>query len=191
MNKYICFNKSDDYVYEIDNILCEGQNKILDFFEVKGSFEFKIYVYNTLNEMYKALEKKNIVTNNIAYYLEESNSFYFHVPLEFNKKLYKKNIFHEEVKAIDYLIYGEHPSWLIDGISMYLNNGDIKLALENINERNLSYITVNYMIEKYTKSLFVKLIGLQNFIDFVENNNVFDEAISYYQNIYNIKVKRK
>lgn len=199
MNKYICFNKNESYTYEVEKILINNKLEILDFFEVEDSevFDFNIYIYKTLNDLYKVLNKKGIITNNTAYYLRKENTFYFYEPFDYNKKLYKKNIINEEVKAIECLIYGNHPKWLVDGITMYLDKDiSIKKVLEDsyIDEElepYKSYIIVSYLIEKYQKSLFIRLILLQSFIDFVEEGNIFKEAIDYYRNIYKNKEKTK
>ena len=199
MNKYICFNKNEDYVYEIENILCDKKQKILDFFETSdnGTFDFKIYIYNNLNEMHEALRKKNIITNNIVYYLDKNNSIYLIEPDDCFKEKYKHKIFNEEIRGIEHLIYGKHPKWLSDGIVFYINNVDLKTIIENENineyeEPYSSYIVVSYLIEQYTKTLFIRLICLQSFIDLVEGSNILDKAIIYYKNIYKkTKIKEK
>lgn len=195
MNKYICFNKNNEYIYEIEDILLNNKKEILDFFEVKdnGTFDFNIYVYDKLNDMYKALKEKNITTYEITYYCVEKNTLYLYEPLDYNKKLYKKHIINEEINAIEHLIYGNHPKWLIDGITMYINNNiNIKQILEDELESNYSsYIIVSYLIERYTKSLFIRLIFLKNFIDNIENNNILERAQNYYTKKYNKKNKFK
>ena len=195
MNKYICFIKNNEYIYEIEDILLNNKKEILDFFEVKdnGTFDFNIYVYDKLNDMYKALKEKNITTYEITYYCAEKNTLYLYEPLDYNKKLYKKHIINEEINAIEHLIYGNHPKWLIDGITMYINNNiSIKQILEDELENNYSsYIIVSYLIERYTKSLFIRLIFLKNFIDNIENNNILERALDYYTQKYNKKNKFK
>ena len=197
MNKYIYSNRNDDYIYEIEDILQNGKKEILDFFDIKDnkSYEFNVYVFNTLDEMYEVLKKKNIITNELSYY--SNNSFYFFEPDEWYKETYKKNIFNEEIKCIENSLYDNHPKWLIEGIAMYMNNElDIETIINNktVNAYKRpysSYIIVNYLIEKYTKSLFIKLISLKQYICFIENNNILEEAINYYYEKYNKKIKIK
>lgn len=191
--KYICFNKNSDYAYEINKVLIDNLDKILDFFEVKynSTFELNIYVYENLDNMYKALNNKNIETDELSYHIK--NSLYFIEPNDNLKEEYKKTILIEEIKCIEHLVCGNHPEWLMGGISDYVS--DI-ISIKQVFENNLidhyySYIIVSYLIEYYTKSIFVRLIHLKQFIDYIENNNFLDEAINYYNKKYNIKASTK
>lgn len=193
MNKYICFNNNEEYISYIEEVLLDRKKEILDFFETtdNGTFNFNIYVYNTLQELHNALNNKNIVTNKISYQI--GNSLYFFESNDNFKEKYKQKIFNEEIRGIEHLIYGNHPKWLSDGIVMYINKVDLETIInnENINELEepySSYIIVSYLIEKYTKYLFIRLICIKQFIDCIEHNNVLEQAINYYKIKDKIKI---
>lgn len=197
MNKYICTNRTINYKDEIEYLLNKEKEKILNFFETKdnGTFNFNIYIYDTKEELHNELKKRGVITDELSYQINKDNSLNFFEPI--NKKEYEKNIFYEEIKGIEHLIYGIHPRWLSNGIMMYIDNKiDVKSIIENndINEFTepyKSYIIVNYLIEKYTKSMFIRLIGINDFIKEIENSNIITEAIKYYLIKYNIKFKIK
>ena len=199
MNKYICTNRNRYYKDEVEKELNIRKKEILNFFLVKdnGTFDFNIYIYDTVEELHIELRKKGIICNDISYQSNKDNSLYFVEPNDNMKEEYKNNIFYEEFKEIEHLIYGIHPKWLSDGLIMYADNQiDIKTIIESsdINEfiePYKSYIIVSYLIEKYSKYMFLKLIGINDFIKKVENSNIIVDAIKYYINKYKIKIKIK
>ena len=199
MNKYICTNRNRYYKDEVEKELNIRKKEILNFFLVKdnGTFNFNIYIYDTVEELHIELRKKGIICNDISYQSNKDNSLYFVEPNDNMKEEYKNNIFYEEFKEIEHLIYGIHPKWLSDGLIMYADNQiDIKTIIESsdINEfiePYKSYIIVSYLIEKYSKYMFLKLIGINDFIKKVENSNIIVDAIKYYINKYKIKIKIK
>ena len=199
MNKYICTNRNRYYKDEVEKELNIRKKEILNFFLVKdnGTFDFNIYIYDTVEELHSELRKKGIICNDISYQSNKDNSLYFVEPNDNMKEEYKNNIFYEEFKEIEHLIYGIHPKWLSDGLIMYIDNQiDIKTIIESsdINEfiePYKSYIIVSYLIEKYSKYMFLKLIGINDFIKKVENSNIIVDAIKYYINKYKIKIKIK
>lgn len=199
MNKYICTNRNRYYKDEVEKELNIRKKEILNFFLVKdnGTFDFNIYIYDTVEELHSELRKKGIICNDISYQSNKDNSLYFVEPNDNMKEEYKNNIFYEEFKEIEHLIYGIHPKWLSDGLIMYIDNQiDIKTIIESsdINEfiePYKSYIIVSYLIEKYSKYMFLKLIGINDFIKEIENSNIIVDAIKYYINKYKIKIKIK
>jgi hypothetical protein len=199
MNNYKCTDKTIPYKYEVEELLQKKKKEILNFFETKdnGTFNFNIYIYDNLNDLHNGLKKRGFISNELSCQINKDNSLNFIKPDDKLKKEYEKNIFYEEIRGIEHLIYGIHPKWLKDGIIMCIDNTiDIKTIIENteINEFEepyCSYIIVSYLIEKYNKNVFLTLIALNNFIKEIENSNMICEAIKYYLLKYNIKCYTK
>ena len=110
-------------------------------------------------------------------------------------------IFHQTVKGIETYIY-RLPEWLSEGIAFYLdgtylNDSDISSCLSDIEDLKrfgrketdfyTSYFITRYLIEKEGKSNFLKHIKNSDYIKNIENNEIINEAISYYQDI---KIRR-
>lgn len=150
---------------------------------------------------------------------DEDNSLNFFEPKdspsedEWSKEEYENVIFHELIHAIQFSIYGSQPEWLTEGIAKYLDgtykNG-IKYLFENYIHQNRSlnmselekqfgkqeydsyvyaYVMVNYLIDKFGKNEFLRIIENKDELNVISQNLV-DKAISYYNKKYFSETKR-
>ena len=144
---------------------------------------------------------------------DEDNSINFYEPSDeylendWCKDEYDNVIFHESIHAIQFMLYGSKPEWLSEGIAKYLDgtykNG-IKSLLENFIHKsripNMSelinsfgmyeydsydyaYLMVSYLIDKFGKQEFLKIINDDGRLNEISDNLVI-KAICYYNNKY-------
>ena len=151
---------------------------------------------------------------------DEDNSINYFEPKdnpsegEWSKAAYDNVIFHEEIHAIQYAIYGTQPEWLTEGVANYVDgtykNG-IEFALNNYIDVNNSpsmfeienefgeheydsydyaYLMISYLIETMGKDNFLIAIKSKECIEKMSEDLV-SKSINYYINKYNNKSKLK
>lgn len=214
MNKYFCTNRNNNYQYEVEQILTSKKQEILDFFYVKdnGQFNFNIFIYDTIDDLIDGMKNRGfdkMPDYMCACYKDEDNSLNFFEPKdnsnenEWSKEEYKDVIFHEEIHAIQSIIYGNQPEWLTEGVAKYLdgtyskgikwllnesvNKIDIPSMYELENEFGMheydsydySYLMVSYLIEILGKDNFLVAIKSRKIIKKLSNNLV-TTAVDYY-----------
>ncbi len=214
MNKYFCTNRNNNYQYEVEQILTSKKQEILDFFYVKdnGQFNFNIFIYDTIDDLIDGMKNRGfdkMPDYMCACYKDEDNSLNFFEPKdnsnenEWSKEEYKDVIFHEEIHAIQSIIYGNQPEWLTEGVAKYLdgtyskgikwllnesvNKIDIPSMYELENEFGMhvynsydyAYLMVSYLIETLGKSDFLVAIKFKDTIEELSKNLVV-KAINYY-----------
>lgn len=226
MNKYFCTNRNNNYQNEVEQILTSRKQEILGFFNVidNGQFNFNIFIYGTIDDLVEGMENRGfdkMPDYMCACYKDEDNSLNFFEPKdnsnenEWSKEEYKNVIFHEEIHAIQSIIYGNQPEWLTEGVAKYLdgtyskgikyllneyvNKIDIPPMYELENEFGMhdydsydyAYLMVSYLIENLGKDNFLAVIKSKGTIEEVSKNLVV-KAINYYNKKFeNITIKRR
>lgn len=214
MNKYFCTNRNNNYRNEVEQILTSRKQEILDFFNVidDGQFNFNIFIYDTIGDLVNGMKNRGfdkMPDYMCACYKDEDNSLNFFEPKdnpnenEWSKEEYRDVVFHEEIHAIQSIIYGKQPEWLTEGVAKYLdgtyskgikyllneyvNKIDIPPMYELENEFGMhdydsydyAYLMVSYLIEKLGKDNFLVAIKSKDTIEELNKNLVF-KAINYY-----------
>lgn len=144
---------------------------------------------------------------------DEDNSLNFFEPKdnsngnEWSKKEYENVIFHELIHAIQFNIYGTQPEWLTEGIAKYLDGTykkGIKWLLDNYICKNriptmqelesefgkceydsydYAYLMVSYLIDKFGKKEFLRIIANKDELENI-SNNLIEDSINYYNSKY-------
>lgn len=214
MNKYFCTNRNNNYQNEVEQILTSRKQEILVFFNAidNGQFNFNIFIYDTIDDLVEGMENRGfdkMPDYMCACYKDEDNSLNFFEPKdnsnenEWSKEEYKNVIFHEEIHAIQSIIYGNQPEWLTEGVAKYLdgtyskrikyllneyvNKIDIPPMYELKNEFGMhdydsydyAYLMVSYLIENLGKDNFLVAIKSKGTIEELSKNLVV-KAINYY-----------
>jgi len=214
MNLLYSTNRNKDYQMHVEKVLISRKNEILDFFEMEDSsrFSFSIYIYDTQEELVEGLRQRGFLKDPdymCACFKDSDQSINLFEPkdnpssCEWSKKEYDNVIFHEQIHAIQYAIYGVQPEWLTEGIAKYLDGTyqkGICYLLENyINQREVpamieleeefgrhdydsydyAYIMVCYLIEILGKKEFLRMIGNQQALD-TFSTHLVDSAVNYY-----------
>ena len=219
MNKYICTNRNPMYKNHVKMILEKKKKQILDFFNVSKNFpfSFNVYIYDTIEDLVSGLKARGF--SDMPDYMcacqkNEDNSINYFEPKdnpsenEWSKDEYDNVIFHEEIHAIQYAIYGNQPEWLTEGIAKYLDGTykkGIKFLLDNyIDINNLpsmfeienefgnheydsydyAYLMISYLIETMGKDNFLIAIKSKKCIEEMSEDLV-SKSINYYINKYN------
>lgn len=226
MNKYFCTNRNNNYQNEVEQILTSRKQEILGFFNAidNGQFNFNIFIYDTIDDLVEGMENRGFdkMPNYMcACYKDEDNSLNFFEPKdnssenEWSKEEYKNVIFHEEIHAIQSIIYGNQPEWLTEGVAKYLdgtyskgikyllneyvNKIDIPPMYELENEFGMhdydsydyAYLMVSYLIENLGKDNFLVAIKSKGTIEELSKNLVI-KAINYYnKNFESTTIKRR
>ncbi len=216
MNRYFCMNRNSNYQKEIERILVSRKKDILDFFNVKdeGQFNFSIYIYDTIDALVAGMKSRGfdkMPDYMCACYKDEDKSLNFFEPKdnpnenEWSKEEYERVVFHEEIHAIQNIIYGTQPEWLTEGIAKYLDGTYTKgipyLLTEYVNKISIppmyelenefgfhdydsydyAYLMVSYLIETLGKEEFLEAIKSKDMIASLSDDLVW-KAISYYRN---------
>ena len=231
MNKYYCSNRTKDYKDKIEEIIQNKKIEILEFFGKDRNCElnFNIYVYDTIELLVKGMEDRGfekMPSYMCACFKDEDNSINLYEPKdnptdnEWSKEEYENIIFHETIHAIQFMIYGNQPEWLTEGIAKYLDGTytrGIKWLMENYIHHNripsmnelekefgsheydsydYAYLMISYLIETLGKAKFLEIIGNQLELNKISINLV-EDSISYYNKkyfdneFYNIKSFKK
>lgn len=226
MNKYFCTNRNNNYQNEVEQILASKKQYILDFFNVidEGQFNFSIFIYDTIDDLVNGMKSRGfdkMPDYMCACYKDEDNSLNFFEPKdnpdenEWSKEKYRGVVFHEEIHAIQSIIYGNQPEWLTEGIAKYLdgtyskgikyllneyvNKIDIPPMYELKNEFGMhdydsydyAYLMVSYLIENLGKDNFLVAIKSKDTIEELSKNLVV-KAIKYYNKRFeSAPVKRR
>ena len=132
MNKYICTNRNPLYKEHVKMILEQNKKQILNFFNVSENFPltFNVYIYDPLEDLVSGLRARGF--SDMPDYMcacqkDEDNSINYFEPKdnpsesEWSKAAYDNVIFHEEIHAIQYAIYGTQPEWLTEGVANYVD----------------------------------------------------------------------
>ena len=144
-----------------------------------------------------------------ACYKDEDHSLNFFEPKdnpnenEWSKEEYKKVVFHEEIHAIQSIIYGSQPEWLTEGVAKYLdgtyskgikyllneyvNKIDIppmyelenEFGMHNYDSYDYAYLMVSYLIETLGKDNFLVAIKSKDTVKQLSRDLV-SEAVDYY-----------
>ena len=201
MNEYICTSKTEKYVNRIEAVIKECKQTILDFFEKEddGSYNFRIYVYDTIEDLKTNLEKRGFKNNPeylCACFKDEDQSINFFEPKdnpdanEWSKDEYDLVIYHELIHAIEYKIYGTQPEWLSEGIAKYLD-GTYKRGAKWLLQNYIRKIPVPEMRELEEEfglhdydsydyaylmvSYLLETMGKERFLKFLTNANKISE----------------
>lgn len=220
MNQYICTNRNHSFKDEVERLLVANKKEILTFFEVEDSslFEFNVYIYNTIEELVQGLKDRGFGEHPsymCACYKDLDNSINLFEPKEepteneWSMEEYKKVIFHEEIHAIQSLIYGIQPEWLTEGVAKYLDgtySRGIAWLLENYiipqeipsmdelgyefgfhdyDSYDYAYLMVSYLIETLGKKKF--LVEIRDDKKVAElSHDLVTRAIDYYKDKYQL-----
>lgn len=214
MNKYFCSNRNKDYQNEVEKILLSRKQDILNFFntEDKGQFNFNIFIYDTIGDLVDGMKNRGfdkMPDYMCACYKDEDNSLNFFEPKdnpnenEWGKEEYKNAVFHEEIHAIQSIIYGSQPEWLTEGVAKsldgtysrgikylldeYVNKTHIPSMYELENEFGMheydsydyAYLMVSYLIENLGKDNFLVAIKSKDTIKELSKDLVV-KAVDYY-----------
>lgn len=218
MNQYIECDCTKKYKEQVEGILEERKKEILSFFEVEdyGQFSFSVYIYGTQEKLKQELKKRGFKQDPdymCACFKDKDQSINLFEPKdnpspnEWTKKEYEKVIFHEEIHAIQYIIYKKQPEWLTEGVAKYLDGTyqkGIKWLLENyINEKKVpsmkeieeefgwhdydsydyAYLMVCYLIETLGKNIFLQKIADPEALEKISDHLV-EKVVTYYQKKY-------
>ena len=197
MNEYICTSKTEKYVNRVEAVIRESKKSILDFVQVedKGQFNFKIYIYDTIEDLKKNLKErgfKDSPDHLCACFKDEDNSINLFEPKEnpspneWDKNEYDLVIYHELIHAIQYTIYGHQPEWLTEGIAKYLD-GTYKRGVKWLLQNYIKKIPIPEMRELEEEfgfhdydsydyayiivSYLLETLGKERFLKFIENAN--------------------
>lgn len=156
-NNIVFVNGNDKYSLKIDMALERGKREIFDWFKQEGiDIKINVYVYEdslTLKEGIKKRVNKSVSNNLMSYTILESKDKNISRSLniiepknckikEYNHLLYRELV----IYIIDYL-YGNLPSWVINGI---INNMDV--TYRDIN--------TDYLLLRVSSSLIPKIDNL-------------------------------
>lgn len=225
MNRYICTNRNPLYKDHVEMILEQKKKQILDFFNVSNNIPLSInvYIYDTIEDLVSGLRARGF--SDMPDYMcacqkDEDNSINYFEPKdnpsenEWSKDEYDNVIFHEEIHAIQYAIYGIQPEWLTEGVAKYIDGTykkGIEFVLDNyIDVNNLpsmfeienefgeheydsydyAYLMISYLIETMGKDNFLIAIKSKECIEKMSEDLV-SKSINYYINKYNNKSKLK
>ena len=215
MIRYICTNCSSSYKNHVEMILENKKKQILDFFNVSENFplSFNVFIYDTIEDLVNGLKARgfsDMTDYMCACQKDEDNSINYFEPKdnpgenEWSKEEYDSVIFHEEIHAIQYAIYGTQPEWLTEGVAKYLDGTykkGIEFVLNNYIDVNnppsmfeiknefgmheydsydYAYLMVSYLIETLGKNKFLQVIKNINEVNEIKNNLIID-AINYYK----------
>lgn len=220
MNQYICINRTSSFKDEVERLLGAYKKEILPFFGVEDSskFEFNVYIYNTIEDLVQGLKDRGFGEHPsymCACYKDLDNSINLFEPKEepaeneWSREEYKKVIFHEEIHAIQSLIYGIQPEWLAEGVAKYLDgtySRGIAWLLENYiipqeipsmkelecefgfhdyDSYDYAYLMVSYLIETLGKEKF--LVEIRDDKKVAELScGLVTRAIDYYKDKYQL-----
>ncbi len=226
VNKYICTNRNKNYQEEVEKILVSNKQEILDFFNVEdnGQFNFNIYIYDTIDDLACGMKNRgfdSMPDYMCACYKDEDNSLNFFEPKdnpnenEWSKEEYKNVVFHEEIHAIQGIIYGRQPEWLTEGVAKYLdgtyskglkylldeyvNKIDIppmheliyEFGMHEYDSYDYAYLMVSYLIETLGNDDFLIEIKSEETIKKLSEDLV-TKAVDYYnEKLINIDIKRR
>ena len=225
MNRYICTNRNPLYKDHVEMILEQKKKQILDFFNVSDNipFSFNVYIYDTIEDLVSGLSVRGF--SDMPDYMcacqkDEDNSINYFEPKdnpsenEWSKDEYDNVIFHEEIHAIQYAIYGTQPEWLTEGVAKYIdgtykkgiefvlnnyidvNNPPSMFEIENefgeheYDSYDYAYLMISYLIETMGKDNFLIAIKSKKCIEKMSEHLV-SKSINYYINKYNNKSKSK
>lgn len=201
MNEYVCTEKTEKYVNRIEAVIRESKASILDFFNAKdeGQFNYRIYVYETIEDLRKGLEERGFKNNPehlCACFKDEDQSLNFfepkenNAPNEWDKNEYDLVIYHELIHAIEYTLYGTQPEWLSEGIAKYLD-GTYKRGVKWLLQNYIKKIPIPQMHELEKEfgfhdydsydyayimvSYLLETMGKERFLKFLENANEISE----------------
>lgn len=226
MNKYFCLNRNNNYRNAVEQILISRKQEILDFFNVidEGQFNFNIFIYDTIVDLVDGMKNRGfdkMPDYMCACYKDNDNSLNFFEPkdnpneIEWSKEEYKNVIFHEEIHAIQSIIYGSQPEWLTEGVAKYLdgtysrgikylldeyvNKTDIPSMYELENEFGMheydsydyAYLMVSYLIETLGKDNFLVAIKSKNKIKELSKDLVAISVDYYNEKFINTNIKRR
>lgn len=218
MNKYYCFNRTSDYKDRIEKIIQSRKGEVLDFFGVDRDRElnFNIYIYDSISDLVQGMRDRGF--SDMPDYMcacqkNEDNSINYYEPSDeysdndWSKDEYDNVIFHEVIHAIQFMLYGNQPEWLSEGIAKYLDGTykrGIKFLLENYINKNrvpsmdelvnefgwheydsydYAYLMVSYLIDILGKEKFLSVIGDREKLNDISQNLV-EESINYYNKKY-------
>ena len=218
--KYILQNEKSDYYKKTDEIINTRKHEIFAFFNSSEvELTFNIYVYNTIEDLVKGLRKRGFSKDPdymCACHKDLDNSLNFFEPkdnpseTEWSKEEYERVIFHELIHGIEFLLFGETPEWLNEGIAKYLDgtySKGIKYLLENyINKIKIpnqseienefgnhdydsydyAYLMVSYFIEVNGKEKLIEVLKDISKLDKYKEG-LLNNAINYYNKKYNLK----
>ena len=225
MNRYICTNRNPLYKDHVEMILEQKKKQILDFFNVSDNIplSFNVYIYDTIEDLVSGLRARGF--SDMPDYMcacqkDEDNSINYFEPKvnpsenEWSKDEYDNVIFHEEIHAIQYAIYGTQPEWLTEGVAKYIdgtykkgiefvldnyidvNNPPSMFEIENefghheYDSYDYAYLMISYLIETMGKDNFLIAIKSKECIEKMSEDLV-SKSINYYINKYNNKSKLK
>lgn len=222
--RYIKQNKNSNYDKVIDAIINSRKNEIFDFFnssEIELSFD--IYIYDSIEDLVKGLRARGFKKDPdymCACCKDEDNSLNFFEPkdnpsnTEWTKEEYNNVIFHELIHKIVFLLYGQIPEWLNEGIAKYLDgtySKGIKWLLENYINKNpipnqdelenefgwheydsydYSYLMVSYLIDNLGKDVLIDVLKNKDKIDYIKKDLLIS-SINYYNKKYCINNIKK
>lgn len=223
MNKYICTNRNPLYKEHVKMILEQKKKQILNFFNASENFPltFNVYIYDTIEDLVSGLRARgfsDMPDHMCACQKDEDNSINYFEPKdnpndnEWNKDDYDNVIFHEEIHAIQYAIYGTQPEWLTEGVAKYIDGTykkGIKFVLDNYIDANnppsmfeiknefgmheydsydYAYLMVSYLIDTMGKNNFLIAIKSKEYIEQMSEDLV-SKSINYYANKYTNAIK--
>lgn len=226
MNNWVLAKSNTDYQNEIESILVFRKQEILDFFNVEdnGQFNYNIYIYDTIEDLVEGMKNRgfdSMPKYMCACYKDEDNSLNFFEPKdnpnenEWSKEEYKDVIFHEEIHAIQSIIYSVQPEWLTEGVAKYLdgtyskgikylldeyiNKIDIppmyelekEFGFHNYDSYDYAYLMVSYLIETLGKNKFLIAIKSEKIIKELSKDLVVKSVEYYNKKFTNTEFKRR
>lgn len=216
--EFIVQDKNSSYCNVINSIINDRKKEIFSFFDSEEvELPFKVYIYASNKDLVEGLRNRGFSKDPdymCACHKGEDNSLNFfepkdnHGPNEWSKEAYKDCIFHELIHGIQFILFGDTPEWLNEGIAKYLDgeySSGIKILLEEkINNRPIpnqyeiehefgehreydsydyAFIMISYLIDTMGSDGLIDILRNKEKINVVKEG-LLESAIDYYNNKY-------